>query len=110
MRDAEGNRGRDWETAVGSWWAETEKWETRLKHGSRELRRDGGTFLGGGEEGREERLSAGRDQNEEEREIRKGFPREMEYGRGGPWQRRLQGAKEVLGELDREREDRSIQE
>lgn len=35
VRDGEGNRGRDLETAVGSGWAETEKWEMGLKHGRR---------------------------------------------------------------------------
>jgi hypothetical protein len=62
-----------------SGWAETEKWETGLKHGRRELRRDGGTVLGGGEEGREERPSAGRDQNEEERD-KEGLPERWSMG------------------------------
>lgn len=78
MRDGEGNRGRDWETAVGSGWVETEKWETGLRAGRRELRRDGGTVLGGGKEERGEvvRREAGRDGNEQGREIRKGSLRD----------------------------------
>lgn len=73
-----------------------------------ELRRDGGTGLGGGEEGRGEVVRREAEcaececggEIEMKREERKGrAPREMECRRGGPWQGRLQGAKEVLGEL-----------
>lgn len=43
LRGIEKEKGvGDWETAVGSGWAETEKWEMGLRDERRELRRDGG--------------------------------------------------------------------